>query len=274
MIVQPNLAVIGAQKSGTTSLYHQLRSHPEIFMSSPVKEPGYFMKSAFILRLFRQMNRSVDSRREALERYMLQGYREQRYFGDASTCYTIGTYSQVHGVPARMRQAKPAMKMIYIVRNPFARIVSNYLHARRANRFDADFRSFVGTSHYQRALLTSRYWYQLAAYLEYFPKQQIKVVLFEELVRDREAVMHEIYDFLELQSAGRVDTEARNRSENRSSFDAADLLFPVDTFRAALRVIRPDVRNLEEFLNRELEIWDLRLERWCDVAARNATPIQ
>jgi hypothetical protein len=37
----PNFFIIGAAKSGTTSLYHYLRQHPEIFMS-PVKEPRYF----------------------------------------------------------------------------------------------------------------------------------------------------------------------------------------------------------------------------------------
>jgi len=37
----PNFFIVGAAKSGTTSLYHHLCQHPDIFMS-PVKEPGYF----------------------------------------------------------------------------------------------------------------------------------------------------------------------------------------------------------------------------------------
>ncbi len=37
----PNFLVIGAGKSGTTSLYHYLRQHPQIFMS-PTKEPNFF----------------------------------------------------------------------------------------------------------------------------------------------------------------------------------------------------------------------------------------
>ena len=39
----PNFVIIGAQKSGTTSLYEYLRAHPDVFMSSPLKEPGYFL---------------------------------------------------------------------------------------------------------------------------------------------------------------------------------------------------------------------------------------
>ena len=264
-MIQPNLVIIGAQKSGTTSLYHYLRSHPEIFMSNPVKEPCYFMKSEFVLQLFRRKDRTVDSRQEALERYMLQGYEAHRYFGEASTYYTIGTNSEMHSVPARMKQATPAMKLIYVIRNPFDRIVSNYLHVRRAEYFDGDFRGFLNTGHYQQALLTSCYWYQLTAYLDWFPRQQIKVVLFEDLVRDCEGVMNELYDFLELQCACKVRTDVRNRSENRSSFDATELLFPVEAYRDALQVILPDVRKLEEFMHRELDVWDLSIEQWCDV---------
>lgn len=72
---QPNLVVIGAQKSGTTSLYHYLNAHPQIFMSRPIKEPGYFMKTRSIVELFRNIRRPVESRRQVLERYMLKGYR-------------------------------------------------------------------------------------------------------------------------------------------------------------------------------------------------------
>jgi hypothetical protein len=39
--VLPNFFIIGAARSGTTSLYHYLGRHPDVFMS-PVKEPRYF----------------------------------------------------------------------------------------------------------------------------------------------------------------------------------------------------------------------------------------
>ena len=37
----PDFLLIGAPRSGTTSLYHHLKAHPQIFMSA-VKEPGFF----------------------------------------------------------------------------------------------------------------------------------------------------------------------------------------------------------------------------------------
>ena len=37
----PNFLIIGAMKSGTTSLYNYFKQHPEIYMS-PIKEPRFF----------------------------------------------------------------------------------------------------------------------------------------------------------------------------------------------------------------------------------------
>ena len=37
----PNFFIVGAPKAGTTSLYHYLDQHPNIYMS-PIKEPHYF----------------------------------------------------------------------------------------------------------------------------------------------------------------------------------------------------------------------------------------
>ena len=41
--VKPNLIILGSQKCGTTSLHNYLNEHPDIFMSTPIKEPGYYM---------------------------------------------------------------------------------------------------------------------------------------------------------------------------------------------------------------------------------------
>jgi hypothetical protein len=260
---RPNLVIIGAQKSGTTSLYHCLNSHSQIFMTYPIKEPGYFMKQEFIISLFRRLKHPVASRQEVLERYMLKGYRPARYFGDASAYYTFADLAKTHRVPARMKNADPDMRLIYILRSPFARIVSGYLHAHRAKYVQGDFAQFLQTTHYDNALLTSRYWYQLQNYLQHFGKEQIKVVLFEDFIKSLQSVMDELFRFLELDPEGEVTPELRNRSENRETFAGGELLFPAEAFRAAKRVIEPEVRRLEDFMQRNLDNWDLREERWC-----------
>lgn len=259
----PNLAIIGAQKSGTTSLYHYLSAHPDIFMSRPVKEPVYFMDWGYIERLFPRRMRRVGSRRELLERHMLRGYRGERYLGDASTDYTIGMRTEVHDVPARMRRLQPALRLVYIVRNPFERIVSAYLHELNAGYVEGSFREYMGTGLYQVALRTSRYWYQLGTYLKEFPKTRIKVVLFEDLAEDADGVVEEILAFLDLSPVHRVRAKIYNRSKNRSHFTNAELNFPPREYQQALRVLEGEVHELGAFIGRELKLWDLSRRRWC-----------
>jgi hypothetical protein len=261
---EPNLVIIGAQKSGTTSLYHYLNAHPDIFMCSPVKEPGYFMKTEFVRSIFQRMKRPVASRREALERFMLKGYRPTRYFGDASTFYTLGRLSIDHEVPARMRQVNPDMKLIYIVRDPFARIASSYLHALRAGYVSGSFADYFGTKQYEQALLTSRYWSQLEVYLTHFPREQIKVITFEDLANQRDRVLADIFHFLELENSASPPPRVYNRSENRESLAEDALLFPPSAFRAAFSILDPEIRALQEFLGHPFEEWTPNA--WCRAA--------
>lgn len=262
----PNLAIIGAQKSGTTSLYHYLRGHPDIFMSTPVKEPAYFMSEEYVRRLFQRRIRPVRSREEVLTRYMLCGYRGERYFGDASTDYTIGMRAELQGAPARMRRLQPGLKLIYIVRNPFERVISTYLHETDAGYFDGSFRDYLDSRLYEVALRTSRYGYQLETYLQEFPESQIELVLFEDLVEDPQAVVEGILEFLDLSRTHAVSGEVYNRSANRSQFADAELRFPPHKYRQALRQFEEEAQKLEGFIGRAPEAWNLSQRRWCDRA--------
>jgi len=82
----PNLIIIGAQKSGTTSLHNYLDQHPDIFMAKPIKEPGYFCDFEFISNYFRNLPNGANfkSRADILKNYMLQGYSGEQYFGESS----------------------------------------------------------------------------------------------------------------------------------------------------------------------------------------------
>ena len=263
MLTKPNLIIIGAQKSGTTSLYHYLNAHPSIFMSRPIKEPGLFMNKAFIEKLFgKQLKLPVPSRRQLIEQYMLKGYSGQAYFGEASTYYTIGNISIRDKVAYRMYRTNRSMKLLYIVRNPFARIVSNYLHIRKRGYSEDSFRAFFATSHYQQALLTSQYWLQLQAYLAYFPAHQIKVVLFEDMLQEPTEVLADIYEFLQLEPASAKRLQAYNQSDNRETFEQRELMFPATEYGNAFRSISDDVCSLEQFMQRRLAVWDLSAARW------------
>src|ERR1700712_5644177 len=104
----PNFFLAGAAKAGTTSLYHYLKQHPDIFMS-PVKEPCHFAQEMrpenYAPELRVQLQRAMDDLRVRLrnglevsvgagivdrrEDYLklFENVREERAIGEASVAY-------------------------------------------------------------------------------------------------------------------------------------------------------------------------------------------
>jgi hypothetical protein len=125
----PNLVVIGAMKCGTTSLHSYLDRHPDIAMSRP-KELNFFFGPA-----------DTDSARTAGQVDWSRGnwhcgpawYADQfdataAVRGEASPGYTSPSYPEV---AARMAAVIPGARLVYAVRDPIARAVSQFLHHRR-----------------------------------------------------------------------------------------------------------------------------------------------
>jgi hypothetical protein len=153
---KPNLFVIGAMKSGTSSLCQYLSEHPAVFMS-PVKEPMHFSREENwsgpderYLRLFRRAS-------------------NQRYLAEGSTEYTQRPSRE--GVAARIHQFNPSARLVYVMRDPFERLVSHYRHAvRKGWEKEPLARALQADSIY---LTTSHYAYQLKPYVELFGRDAV-----------------------------------------------------------------------------------------------------
>jgi len=176
----PNFLIIGAMKAGTSSLYHYLRVHPQVFMPA-AKELSFFA-------------------REPEGRRNLEWYRKQfvaarpdaTAVGEASTMYT--KYPRIPGVPERIEACIPRAKLIYVVRDPIERIRSHYQHrvavgAERAPLERAVFEKPI-------YLDCSRYAMQIERYLRCFPREQLLVITSESLRNDRQATVTRVYEFL------------------------------------------------------------------------------
>ena len=151
----PNFLVIGAMKAGTTSLWHYLRTHPQVFMPD-VKE--------VMLRSSAQLGRGV-----AWYESQFQGATDgQTALGEASTSYT--KFPVVRDVPARIASILPDVRLLYVLRNPIERMQSHYLYAlsRGKERLPIE-RAFAEDPTY---LDISRYGFQLEQYASYFSPQQ------------------------------------------------------------------------------------------------------
>lgn len=221
MTSKPNLFIIGAAKSGTTSLHHYLAGHPEVYMSEP-KEPGYFAEGIdyypddrqWYLGLFEEGAAAV-------------------YRGESSTHYT--KLPKYPGVAGRIADFCDAPRLIYLMRDPVDRAISHYWHNTRQNvEFRPPLRAIENNEEY-RAF--GDYERQLEPYLEHFDRDAIFIETFEGLVSEPDEVTHAIFRWLGL-DPGRATLgfPAKNAKPDE-----------IDRFEGGQR--------LGDFLHRS-EIWD------------------
>jgi hypothetical protein len=214
MDAMPNFFVIGAQKAGTTNLYHLLRQHPEVFMPE-MKEPGYFhfVGSAGGVRW---PNGTVTKQGVHDWDEYLQLYRNatgRKAVGDASTIYLGDPASAV-----RIKEASPDAKIVVMLRNPVDRAYSAYNYMRRngkepVERFEDAIaleseRTAGGYAHVFRYVGRGFYAKQLRPWYELFPREQIGVWLFEDMLADPECLCSEIFEFLGVDNRFQIDSRA------------------------------------------------------------------
>jgi hypothetical protein len=164
---KPNLFIIGAMKSGTTSLHNYLHAHPEIAMSEE-KEPGYFVEELNL------------KRGESWYLNLFNTDKAAKYWGESSTHYTkLPLYK---GVAERIYQFNPQAKLIYVMRDPFERLVSHYWHAVRDVQQGGERKSLLEAVHQTPDYLAfSEYVMQLAPYLRLFGSASVYTLTFEAL---------------------------------------------------------------------------------------------
>ncbi|MCH6257177.1 sulfotransferase domain-containing protein [Puniceicoccaceae bacterium K14] len=171
-----HLMIIGAMKCGTTSLYHYLESHPEI-CGAKTKEPEYF--SGFNADI------PKPGKYEDLFDFDPSAH---KYAMEGSTGYTKYPSSNALDVPKRIHEYGIRPKLIYIVRNPFDRVVSHY----NAN---LKWKKEVTRQHF---IETSKYCQQLELFRQYFPREDLLLLDFNELKKDPRIVLRKAYKFLGL----------------------------------------------------------------------------
>lgn len=179
---RPNLFIVGAMKSGSTTLHDYLAEHPEIFMS-PEKEPGFFVPELWKTKKTTEYN----------QLFATSSY--EKYRGESSTHYTkLPTYS---GVAERIYQYNPDARILYIVRHPVKRTISHYLHNRRDLYLYAENRPILKAIEQDESYTAySNYAMQIKPYYEKFGEKNIQVILFEEMIASPETVLKELFKWL------------------------------------------------------------------------------
>lgn len=167
---------VGAQKAGTSWLYANLYEHPEI--CAPIKELHFFSRPRF------------EKGREWYESHF-RFCKQSSKKGEFSTSYL---YSKE--APKRIHSLYPEAKLIAVLRHPVNRAYSQYQNAIKAGEI-GEFMSFEEyatkePSVYEQGLYAK----QLEHYFVHFKREQILVLIYEDIEKDPAAFMRRVYEFI------------------------------------------------------------------------------
>lgn len=202
---------IGAAKSGTTWLANMLDAHPDICMSEP-KEVNYFNYGDTFTNqyYYRRKHRGINPNfKKPLSWY-------KKHFTHCASTKKIGEFSVLylydHKAPRRIKETFPDVKLIAVLRNPIDRLYSDYWMYRGSFKFeDRPFKQAITEE--PKYVARSMYFGQISRFLEYFDKDQLLILLYDDIVRDPAGILKTTYGFL-----GVDDSFIPNNMNKRSNY--------------------------------------------------------
>jgi hypothetical protein len=155
----PNFFIVGAPKAATTSLYHYLDQHPQIYMSA-IKEPHYFAAEIREENCDPKLRRRMARENRGLREFLSGAMTQKRFggiiadwqdyvrlfanaanksaLGEASVCYLWSPTA-----PARIAERIPDAKILVMLRDPADRAFSQYLHCLGNGAIRCSFREYI-----------------------------------------------------------------------------------------------------------------------------------
>lgn len=213
--IWPNFFIVGAHKCGTTSLHEYLKVIPGIFMSTR-KEPHFFSQKTIPVNKF---SKPIRNKKEYLN--LFQKTKDEKIIGESSTSYLYDP-----DAPQLIHQIAPNAKILISLRDPVTQLHSWYLHIQSLGTEKTNFADFKPTFHeqllkelrgdvdYQKphlrlyAIFYSEY---VSRYFEIFGRNQVKTIIFEELIKNPKRIVKEILNFLGLSKS---DFNFKNEAYN------------------------------------------------------------
>lgn len=283
----PNFIIIGVAKAGTTSLYRYLDQHPQVFMC-PIKGTNFFGYED--ARAWKWTDEGDPPLLRHFQVTTLDAY--EAMFARASEEVAIGEaspqYFRCPTAARRIHECIPGVKLVANLRNPADRAFSGFLmRTRRGEAVKSIYEELtLESSHVKEGF----YYRRMKRYFDLFPKDQIKIYIFEEFRKDPAKVVIDLFGFLGVGKNFVPDTSVRHnpagvpksRLLNRVFFNPSLIhmtksvlpecvqelckqvrqhnmttppKFPTDLRAKLLDHYREDIRKLEELLDRDLSIW-------------------
>ncbi|MCY0901081.1 MAG: sulfotransferase [Firmicutes bacterium] len=211
----PNFLVVGAAKSGTSSIDRYLGQHPDVYMP-PKKEAHYFSKASFPDRFTGPGDDGMNMETiGSLDRYesLFDDVCDQKAIGESSAFYLY--YPET---AERIAAVNPEMKIVIVLRNPVERAFSAYMYLMRDERETLSFEAGLAAEEERRRQNFEPMWLyrelglyaeQVRRYLDVFGPNQVKVILYDEFARDNAGIMADLFSFLGVRTDFPIDTSIR-----------------------------------------------------------------
>jgi len=247
----PDFLVIGAARSGTTSLYHYLKSHPQIYFASKKHpEPHFFLK-----------NEEYEKGISYYSDKYFKNVNNDKKAGEISTSYIYQPY-----VAKRIKKHLPKVKLIAMLRNPIERSFSNYVFTykngldslsfedailqekKRIANPETQFHSEIQPHAYMDR---GRYYKQLMEYYKYFSSDRIHIIFFEDFISNTLGELKKAFKFLGVNST--FTPPGTEKIYFNNSYDNFTIKKETKTF--IYNELKNDIQQLSLFLNKNLSAW-------------------
>lgn len=171
----PDFICVGPGKTGTNTLFQCLLEHPSISLPEHVKGIRFFDKF---------YDRGIDW--------------YAKFFDNCPDSSIKGEISETYfyneKVPERIHKHLPDVKIIIVLRNPVERTFKAYLQLCKLGLMSGSFDDAL--KNHNNLISDNFYYTHLERFLRYFPRENMLIMLFDDLRDDQELFIKKIYNFL------------------------------------------------------------------------------
>lgn len=251
--LRPTFLILGAYKAGTTSLHHYLKQHPQIFMSQ-IKEIRFLTYAGHQeLPLSPIEFASLPWKVRSLAEYedLFAGTDVFPARGDVSPCYLAFPVQTIRGI----RKYTPNAKLIAILRHPADRAYSSFVGlVNKGREEEVDFQRSLKLEarsvarkidgRQRRDFLESFYFESLNRYFQSFPREQIKIYLYDDLQQNPIQLIQDIFRFIGVDDSFVPDMSVRHNPAGWPRLQSVPLLM-----RKAENIILRIIKHLPKPVN-------------------------
>jgi len=196
--IWPNFFIVGAAKAGTTALYEYLSKTNGVYMS-PVKEPRYFNK--YILDPKIRLSRITNDTKYLK---LFNKVKDEKAIGEASPSYLRDPEAA-----ELIHEKVPNAKILIILRDPVQRAFSAYVMRKNGGRESRTFhqviedyiKDYKHSKFYSDGIIfAGLYTKNIKKYIDTFGSQNVKILIFEEFIKDTVNQVQEVLNFLGVDS--------------------------------------------------------------------------